>query len=314
MDVDDQESRSLSKCAFSSDSNRSSRSGSRLLTCTRASKRVVPTVTKATLPDDRDPSASAAAAVLPGLRVMADAVVCRGVSRSIDRMRAAAWRFACKSSLSYQSTLAYRQTPLASWMPCLANHPKFYSSLQSSNHPHRQEVGAYPGWGATMEPPGASEVPGAAEEESDAAGSEAAASDVHLPPAAAMAAQEAEGVGAGEVDQRLMLHRLVDAEDPVEDAGSASASAAAAAAAAAASAMEGGGGGEEAQEEETDQPAAKRVATVAGGKAVLVGRPTPSVLGLGAALLDRATGVLSALRVNVNRDAGPLDMTLLRAR
>lgn len=117
-----------------------------------------------------------------------------------------------------------------------------------------------------------------------------------------------------------MLHRLVDAEDPVEDVG-------AAAAAAAAAASEGGdGGGDEGQEEEGGEGGDEADAPPKGGKAappapraavpppVLVGRPAPSVVRLGAALLDRATGVLSALRVNTNRDAGPLDLALLKAR
>lgn len=118
----------------------------------------------------------------------------------------------------------------------------------------------------------------------------------------------------------MMLHRLVDAEDPVEDVGAA----AAALASAGASAEEEEGGDEAEAEAEAEtaeaQPAKGHKASAPPPKrvsppaAVLVARPPPSVVQLGAALLDRATGVLSALRVNVNRDAGPLDLALLKAR
>jgi hypothetical protein len=129
------------------------------------------------------------------------------------------------------------------------------------------------------------------------------------PPAAASpapaAAAPVPSVGEEAGQGGAMLHRLVDAEDPVEDAG-----AGLSAAALAAPATEGEEQGQD--EGAREEPDAK--ATAAKATAVLVGRPTPSVLHLGAALLDRATGVLSALRFNVNRDAGPLDTTLLKAR
>lgn len=107
-----------------------------------------------------------------------------------------------------------------------------------------------------------------------------------------------------------MLHRLVDAEDAVEDVG-------AAAVALVASATASDDDDDEEEEAEVDAQPPKGNKTPAPQKApatVLVARPSPSVVRLGAALLDRATGVLSALRVNTNRDAGPLDLALLKAR
>lgn len=117
--------------------------------------------------------------------------------------------------------------------------------------------------------------------------------------------------GEEEGEQGLMLHRLVDAEDPVEDATAGIMLAAAAEASATAEAGEEEEGGQEESVETAGKAAGKPQQPA---RAVLVGRPTPSVVHLGAALLDRATGVLSALRFNLNRDAGPLDITLLKAR
>lgn len=45
----------------------------------------------------------------------------------------------------------------------------------------------------------------------------------------------------------------------------------------------------------------------------VVGRPAPSLRMLILSFLDRATGLLSTLQVNTNREAGPLDLALLRA-
>ena len=121
-------------------------------------------------------------------------------------------------------------------------------------------------------------------------------------------------------EEHMMLHRLVDAEDPVEDVGAAAAALASASPSAEEEEEEEGGDEAEAEAEVDAQPAKGNKASAPPPKkvpppaTVLVARPPPSVVQLGAALLDRATGVLSALRVNVNRDAGPLDLALLKAR
>lgn len=83
-----------------------------------------------------------------------------------------------------------------------------------------------------------------------------------------------------------MLHCLRDTEDAIEDA----------------TAHQPQQDPDEAPDKEED-----------GEDANVVGRPAPSLRKLLLSFLDRSTGLLSTLQVNTNREAGPLDLALLRA-
>lgn len=124
-------------------------------------------------------------------------------------------------------------------------------------------------------------------------------------PAAPLLGDRTEGT---EEQVGAMLHCLQDTEDAIEDEGGSNSS----------TVEEETEAVQEEQGMDEKQRRAKRRKDQEEKKfqqiITTVGRPAPSVLGVAVWLVDRSTGVFSTLRFNMRRDAGPLDMTLLRAR
>lgn len=90
-----------------------------------------------------------------------------------------------------------------------------------------------------------------------------------------------------------MLHSLTKSKDPIDD---------------------GAIGKDDADDEDNDDDHQMQGKHQQQRRPIIVDRPAPSLMNTLTAILDRSTGLLSALSFNMNRDAGSIDMTLLRAR
>ncbi|GAB5031513.1 deubiquitinating enzyme [Nannochloropsis oceanica] len=104
-----------------------------------------------------------------------------------------------------------------------------------------------------------------------------------------------------EEDEETMLHCVRDTEDAIEEVLVATTER---------------GDEDSLQQQQQDDQAPSDAAEMASkddGDASIVGRPAPPLLQLLMTVLDDSTGLLSALKINTKREAGPLDLALLCA-